>query len=52
MAYIKRQQARKLANGAKKEELDELLKFPEPSSPVPAQTPNGKSYIYATGPLT
>lgn len=40
MAYIKRQQARKLAHGAKKEELDELLKFPEPSTPVPALSPN------------
>ena len=41
MAYIKRQQAKKLASGAKKEELDELLKFPEPSTPVPALSPNG-----------
>ncbi|KAF8507320.1 hypothetical protein BU17DRAFT_78128 [Hysterangium stoloniferum] len=41
MAYIKRHQARKLASGAKKEELDDLLKFPEPITPVPAMTPNG-----------
>jgi dual specificity tyrosine-phosphorylation-regulated kinase 2/3/4 len=34
--YIKRQQARKLANGAKKEELDEMLRFPEP---IPPATP-------------
>ena len=37
--YIKRQQARKLAAGAKKEELDELLRFPEPLPPVPSSTP-------------
>jgi dual specificity tyrosine-phosphorylation-regulated kinase 2/3/4 len=42
MAYIRRHQVRKLASGAKKEELDELLKFPEPTTPVPAMTPNGE----------
>ncbi|KAG9003050.1 hypothetical protein FRB94_003413 [Tulasnella sp. JGI-2019a] len=39
MAYIKRTQARKLANGAKKEDLDELLRFPEPLPPVPPSSP-------------
>lgn len=42
MAYIKRTQARKLANGARKEDLDEMLKFPEPSVPVPGSSPNCK----------
>ena len=45
MAYIKRQQARKLANGAKKEELDELLKFPEPITPVSPMSPTSKSSL-------
>ncbi|GJJ12423.1 hypothetical protein Clacol_006665 [Clathrus columnatus] len=40
MAYIKRQQTRKLANGAKKEELEEMLKFPEPTIPVSSMAPN------------
>ncbi|KAG8853390.1 hypothetical protein FRB96_008180 [Tulasnella sp. 330] len=39
MAYIKRTQARKLANGAKKEDLDEMLRFPEPLPPVPPSSP-------------
>lgn len=42
LEYIKRQQARKLANGAKKEELEDLLKFPEPITPTPPQSPNSK----------
>ncbi|KAF9514477.1 hypothetical protein BS47DRAFT_873226 [Hydnum rufescens UP504] len=37
--YIKRQQARKLANGVKKEELDEMLRFPEPIPPVSPSSP-------------
>lgn len=37
--YIRRQQAKKLAAGATQEELDAMLKFPEPTTPVPAQTP-------------
>lgn len=40
--YIKRTQARKLAHGAKKEELDELLKFPEPLPPGRPSSPNGE----------
>lgn len=40
--YIKRQQARKLANGAKKEELDEMLRFPEPLPPIPPSPPTGE----------
>ena len=39
MQYIKRQQARKIANGAKKEELDGMLRFPDPIAPTPASTP-------------
>lgn len=33
MQYIRRQQARKMANGAKKEDLDSMLNFPEPQPP-------------------
>ncbi|KIJ44396.1 hypothetical protein M422DRAFT_131850, partial [Sphaerobolus stellatus SS14] len=40
MAYIKRQQARKLANGATKEEVEGLFKFPEPIAPVSPMSPN------------
>jgi dual specificity tyrosine-phosphorylation-regulated kinase 2/3/4 len=41
MQCIKRQQAKKLANGASQEEIDELLSFPEPFPPVPPSTPEG-----------
>ncbi|KAG8926030.1 hypothetical protein FRC01_009429 [Tulasnella sp. 417] len=39
MAYIKRTQARRLASGARQEDLDEMLKFPEPSPPIPPSSP-------------
>lgn len=39
LAYIKRHQARKIANGAKKEELEDLLKFPDPIAPTPSSSP-------------
>ncbi|EJD02073.1 uncharacterized protein FOMMEDRAFT_29176 [Fomitiporia mediterranea MF3/22] len=39
MQYIKRTQARKLAHGAKKDDLDELLKFPEPIPPARPSSP-------------
>lgn len=39
MAYIRRTQARRLASGARQEDLDEMLKFPEPSPPVPPSSP-------------
>lgn len=39
MDYIRRQHARKIASGAKKEDLEEMLKFPEPIAPAPALTP-------------
>lgn len=39
MDYIRRNHARKLASGAKKEDLDDTLKFPEPIQPAPALTP-------------
>jgi dual specificity tyrosine-phosphorylation-regulated kinase 2/3/4 len=42
MDYIRRQHARKMAGGAKKEDLDELLKFPEPIPPAPGLTPQGE----------
>ncbi|CAE6520996.1 unnamed protein product [Rhizoctonia solani] len=38
-AYIKRLHARKLAAGAKREELDEMLKFPEPIPSKAGLTP-------------
>ncbi|ETW85630.1 hypothetical protein HETIRDRAFT_379660 [Heterobasidion irregulare TC 32-1] len=39
MHYIKRQQQKKLAHGATQEELEGMLRFPEPSPPVPPSTP-------------
>ncbi|KAG8713640.1 hypothetical protein FRC08_013014, partial [Ceratobasidium sp. 394] len=39
MAYIRRLHARKLASGAKREELEEMLKFPEPIPPKAGLTP-------------
>ncbi|KIJ17231.1 hypothetical protein PAXINDRAFT_10082 [Paxillus involutus ATCC 200175] len=39
LQYIRRQQAKKMATGATQEELDELLKFPEPIPPTPGLTP-------------
>ncbi|KAI0029413.1 kinase-like domain-containing protein [Vararia minispora EC-137] len=39
MQYIKRLQQKKLANGATQNELDELLRFPEPISPIPPMNP-------------
>lgn len=41
LQYIKRQQAKRLAHGATQEELDELLRFPEPFPPVPPLSPAG-----------
>ncbi|KAF9027122.1 hypothetical protein BDZ89DRAFT_1160940 [Hymenopellis radicata] len=40
MNYIRRQHAKKLSNGASQEELDELLRFPEPIPPAKAMTPD------------
>jgi len=45
MDYIRRQHARKLASGAKKEDLEEMLKFPEPIQPTIPMTPQGLSHI-------
>lgn len=42
LACIKRQHTKKLANGAKQEDLDEMLKFPEPLPPATGHTPAGK----------
>ncbi|KAI6118724.1 hypothetical protein EDD16DRAFT_978775 [Pisolithus croceorrhizus] len=39
MQYIRRQQAKKMANGATQDELNEMLKFPEPIAPTPGVTP-------------
>jgi len=40
--YIKRQQAKRLAAGATQEELDEMLKFPEPIAPTSPLSPDSK----------
>lgn len=42
MSYIRRQHAKKLSNGASQEELDQLLRFPEPIPPAKALTPDGQ----------
>lgn len=42
MQYIRRQQTKKMANGASQAELDDLLKFPEPIPPGPSLTPEGQ----------
>lgn len=43
--YVRRQHAKKLAAGATQEELDEMLKFPEPIPPTPPLSANGKDYL-------
>ncbi|EPQ58537.1 kinase-like protein [Gloeophyllum trabeum ATCC 11539] len=40
MNYIKRQQAKRVAAGASQEELDALLRFPEPIPPASPMSPN------------
>jgi len=45
LQYIKRQQQKKLAHGATQEELDALLRFPEPLPPTPPQSPSGE-YLF------
>ena len=42
MDYIRRHHTRKLASGSKKEDLDEMLKFPEPIQPAVPLTPQGR----------
>ncbi|CDO74724.1 hypothetical protein BN946_scf184593.g6 [Trametes cinnabarina] len=39
MQYIKRQHAKKLQSGSKPEELEAMLRFPEPIPPAPAMSP-------------
>nr|VWO95124.1 Protein kinase domain-containing protein [Ganoderma boninense] len=39
MQYIKRQQAKKLQSGSTQEDLDAMLRFPEPIPPAPALSP-------------
>ena len=46
LQYIRRQQAKRMATGATQEELDELLKFPEPIPPSPGLTPEGTSLVF------
>lgn len=45
MQYIKRQQAKKLQTGSKQEDLDALLRFPEPIPPAAAMSPQGTQSI-------
>ncbi|KDQ60565.1 hypothetical protein JAAARDRAFT_553201 [Jaapia argillacea MUCL 33604] len=40
LGYIKRQQAKKLASGASQQELDDLLRFPEPTRPTTPLSPS------------
>ena len=40
--YIRRQHAKKLASGATQEELDDMLKFPEPLPPGTPSSPSSK----------
>lgn len=42
LQYIKRQQSKKMANGATQEELDNLIRFPEPIPPSSAVSPQSK----------
>ncbi len=41
MQYIKRQQAKKLQSGSSQEDLDALLRFPEPIPPKSGMSPQG-----------
>ena len=41
MHYIRRQQTKKIANGASEKELDDLLAFPDPLPPVQPSPPEG-----------
>jgi dual specificity tyrosine-phosphorylation-regulated kinase 2/3/4 len=52
MAYIKRLHARKLAAGAKREELEDMLKFPEPIPPKAGLSPTGEYIQLHFGLLT
>jgi dual specificity tyrosine-phosphorylation-regulated kinase 2/3/4 len=45
MHYIRRQQAKKMAVGAAQEELDDLLRFPEPLPPVAPSSPSGERIL-------
>lgn len=45
LLYIKRQQTKKLAAGAKQEDLDDLLQFPEPLPPGTPSTPQGWYFL-------
>lgn len=45
MTYIRRQHAKKMAAGATQQELDDMLKFPEPIPPATPTAPGGKFYI-------
>lgn len=42
LQYIRRQHAKKLATGVSQEELDDMLKFPEPTPPMPPMSPTGE----------
>ncbi len=46
MQYIKRQQAKKLQSGSTQEDLDAMLRFPEPIPPAPALSPQGMYCLF------
>lgn len=46
MQYIKRQQAKKLQSGSTQEDLDAMLRFPEPIPPAPALSPQGMRCLF------
>lgn len=46
MHYIKRQQTKKVANGASQKELDDLLAFPDPLPPAHPSSPEGMFYTH------
>jgi dual specificity tyrosine-phosphorylation-regulated kinase 2/3/4 len=48
--YIRRQQTKKLASGASQQELDDLLKFPEPLAPGRPSSPASKRSLVFTFP--
>ena len=45
-AYIRRSHAKKLASGVSQEELDKMLKFPEPEPPGKAYSPRQAEALY------
>jgi dual specificity tyrosine-phosphorylation-regulated kinase 2/3/4 len=44
MHYIRRQQTKRIANGASQKELDDLLAFPDPLPPGQPSSPEGELF--------